>query len=157
MKKNNSLFSVHDLYGAKLLTHLRLKFIHLNEHKFRYGFNDKINPMCACGTEGETTEHFLLQCHFYSALRLKLFENLEKVDQNFLNLNEKDQVNVLLYGYQINKRKSFDQSILSNFISYVKATAWFDKAMVSFKQRIMRPITSQWCDQKELESIKHLR
>ena len=40
--------------------------------------------------------------NIYSALRLELYENLEKVDLNYLNLNEKDQVNVLLYRYQIN-------------------------------------------------------
>ena len=68
--------------------------------------------MCACGTEVETAEHFLLRCHFYSTLRLELFENLEKIDLNFLNLNENDQINVLLYGYQINKPKSFNQGIL---------------------------------------------
>ena len=48
--------------------------------------------MCACGTEVETTEHLLLRCRLYSALKLELFENLEKIDPNFLNLNEKDQV-----------------------------------------------------------------
>ena len=79
--------------------------------------------MCACGIEVETAEDFLLRCHFYSALRLELFENLEKIDPNFLNLNERDQVNVLLYSYQISKHKSFDQNILNNVISYVKATA----------------------------------
>ena len=68
--------------------------------------------MCACRTEVETIEHFLSRCHLYSALRLEVFENLEKIDPNFLNLNKKDQVNVLLYGYQINKLKSFNQSIL---------------------------------------------
>ena len=59
---------------------LRLKFSHLYEHKFRHRFNDTINPMCGCGTEVETTEHFLLQCHLYPALRLELLENLEKID-----------------------------------------------------------------------------
>ena len=44
-KRENSLFSVHDPLGAKLLTRLRLKYSHLNEHKFRHGFNDTINPM----------------------------------------------------------------------------------------------------------------
>ena len=114
------MFSVHDPLGAKLLTRLRLKFSHLNEHKFRHGFNDTINSICACGTEVETTEHFLLRCHFYSTLRLELFENLEKVDPNFLNLNEKDQLNVLLYGYQISKPKSFNQSILKNLLHTYK-------------------------------------
>ena len=51
--------------------------------------------MSACGTEVETTEQFLLRCHFYSALRLELLEKVEKIDPNFLNLNEKDQVNLL--------------------------------------------------------------
>ena len=90
--------------------------------------------MCAYGTEVETIEHFLLRCHFYSTLRLELFQNLGKIDPNFKNLNKKDQVNVLLYGYQINKPKSFNQSILNDVISDVKATARFDKPLVSFKQ-----------------------
>ena len=123
-KKENSLFSVHDPLGTKLLTRLRLKFSHLNEHKFRHGFNDTINPMCACGTEVETTEHFLLRCHFYSTLRLELFENLEKIDPNFLNVNEKGQVNVLLFGYQMNKPKSFNQSILKNVSYFIRKSNW---------------------------------
>ena len=75
----------------KLLTSLRLQFSHLNEHKFRYGFSDTINPTCACGTEIETTEHFLLRRQFYSTQRLELFENLEKVEPNFLSLSAKNK------------------------------------------------------------------
>ena len=51
--------------------------------------------MCACGTEIETTEHFLLRCQFYITQRLELFENLkkveklEKVEPNFLSLSAK--------------------------------------------------------------------
>ena len=94
-KKENSLFFVYNSLVVKPLTCLRLKFSHLNEHKFRHGFKDTINAMSACGTEVETTEQFLLWCHFYSALRLELLEKVEKIDPNFLNLNEKDQVNLL--------------------------------------------------------------
>ena len=90
--------------------------------------------MCTCETEVKTTEHFLLRCHFYSTLRLELFENLEKIDPKFLDLNVKDHVNVLLYGYQINKPESFNQSILKSVISYIKATARFDRLLASFKQ-----------------------
>ena len=86
---------------------------------------------------------FLFRCHFYSALRSKLFESLENTDPIFLNLNKKDQVNFLLYSDQINKPKSFNQSIFNNVISYVKATVWFDKPLVSFKQWIERLVTSQ--------------
>ena len=45
----------------KLLTRLEIQFSHLNEHKYRHGFGDTINAMCACGSEAETTEHFLFK------------------------------------------------------------------------------------------------
>ena len=41
-KKENSLFSIHNPGGVKLLTRPRLHLSHLNEHKFRHGFEDKI-------------------------------------------------------------------------------------------------------------------
>ena len=99
-KKENSIFSIYDPLGVKLLTRLRLQFSHLNEHKFRHGFGDTINAMCACGSEVETTEHFLLRCHLYSPQRLELTENLLKVEASFLNLNVKDKVSFLLYDSQ---------------------------------------------------------
>ena len=82
-KHGNSLFSVYDPLGEKFLTRLRLKFSHLKEHKFRRGFADTINPMYACGADVETTEHFLLHCHFYSTQRLELFDNLERANPDF--------------------------------------------------------------------------
>ena len=54
-KKENSIFSIYNPLGVKLLTRLRLQFSHLNGHKFRHGFGDTINAMCACGSEVETT------------------------------------------------------------------------------------------------------
>ena len=83
-KKKNSIFLIYDPLGVKLLTCLRLQFSHLNEHKFRNGFGDTINAMCACGSEVGTTEHFLLRCHLCSSQRLELFENLKKLTQVFL-------------------------------------------------------------------------
>ena len=50
-KKEKSLFSIYDPLGVELLTCRRLQFSHLNEHKFRHGFGDTINAMCACGVK----------------------------------------------------------------------------------------------------------
>ena len=72
-KKENSLFCISDPVGVKLLTSLRLQFSHLHEHKFIHGLSDSINLMCACETEIETTDHFLLHCQFYRTQRLELF------------------------------------------------------------------------------------
>ena len=80
--------------------------------------------MCACGSEVETTEHFLLRCHLYSPQRLELFENLEKVDASFLNLNVKAKVNFLLYGSQ-----SAISKILKFVINYIKETGRFDRPL----------------------------
>ena len=71
-KYGNSLFSVYDPLGEKLLRCLKLIFSHTKEHKFRHGFADMINPMCASRAEDENTEHFLLHCHFYSTQRSEL-------------------------------------------------------------------------------------
>ena len=40
--KENSIFVIHDTKVLKLLTHLRLKFNHLNEHKFKHGLRDQL-------------------------------------------------------------------------------------------------------------------
>ena len=133
-KKENSLFSICDPLGVKLLTCLRLQLSHLNEHKFRHGFNDTVDPFCACRNDIETTEHFFLRCHFYSAQRKELFKSLEKLDPYFLKLNPKNQVLVLLYGSQINDSKSFNRDILKNVIIYIKATARFDRPLINVNQ-----------------------
>ena len=91
---------------------LRIQFSHLNKHKFGHGFSDTISPMCACGMELETTEHFFFHCHLYSTQRLERFENFKKVNSNFFNLNEKEQVNTSLHSSQTNHSVCAHQEIL---------------------------------------------
>ena len=50
-----------------------------NKQNFRHGLLTT-NPMCACGTEIETTEYFFLHSQFYSTQRLELFKSLKKDD-----------------------------------------------------------------------------
>ena len=131
-EKENSLFCIFDPLGVNLLTRLKLQFSHFNEHKFRQSFSDTINPMCACGTEVETTEHFFSRCQFYINQRLELFENLKKVEPHFLSLSAKNQVLILLYGAQTNNSESLNHKILKNVISYLKATTRFDRPVTDF-------------------------
>ena len=129
------MFSVYDPLGVKLLTCLRLQFSHLNKHKFRHGFSDRINPMCACGTKIKTTKikttknktakHFFLRCHFYSTKDYSFLKALMKT-----NLNE-DQVNTLLYGSQTNDSKCANQEILKFVIACIKATTRFGRSLIS--------------------------
>ena len=48
--------------------------------------------MFACGAKVETTKYFLFRFYFCSTQRLELFENLEKVEPNFLSLSLKNQL-----------------------------------------------------------------
>ena len=63
--KQKSLFAIHDPAGIKLLSKLRLKFSHLNEHKFRHNFKDALSPLCDCGSETEPTDHSFMRCLFF--------------------------------------------------------------------------------------------
>ena len=85
--------------------------------------------MCICGSEVETTEHFLLRCHLYSPQRLELFENLEKVDSSFLNLKVKEKVSFLLCVSQSATSKCSNHEILKAVIKYIKEIVPFDRPL----------------------------
>ena len=56
----NSIFNIHNPYGIKFLTRLRLGLSHLCAHKFRHCFQNILNPLC-------TVVMILKQQHFFSS------------------------------------------------------------------------------------------
>ena len=72
----NSVFSVADTYGIKLLTRLHVGLSHLREHKFRHNFQGIINPLCYCNVEIELTSHFFLRCQNFINPRNNLMNKL---------------------------------------------------------------------------------
>ena len=62
----NSIFDISNPHVIKLLTRLRLGLSHLNDHKFKYGFNDTINPIYICGGDIESINHFFIHCPEFS-------------------------------------------------------------------------------------------
>ena len=69
----NSIFDIHNPYGIKLLTRLRLGLGHLNEHQFKHGFNDKTKDICICGGDIESINHLFLHCPEYFEASLTTF------------------------------------------------------------------------------------
>ena len=59
---SNSVYNCHNLRGICLITRLRLGLRHLREHKFKHGFQNTSNPLCGCGDDVGSTEHFILHC-----------------------------------------------------------------------------------------------
>ena len=117
--KENSVFAINDTKGLKLLTSLRLNFSHLNEHKFRHGFKDTVDPICKCGVETETTLHFLLRCSLYSNIRTELLDDIYTVDSPLTNYPDEKLLNILLYGLEYFTVRT-NQSILKSTIKFLK-------------------------------------
>ena len=77
----NSIFYFYNQNGIKLLTRLRLGLSHLNEHKFKHGFNDTINPICIFGGDIDSINHFFFHFPKYCEARKTLFDNIESIDK----------------------------------------------------------------------------
>ena len=77
--------------GGKLLTHFKLNFSHLKEHKLTHGF--------------------------YSTRRYELFDNLEKANSDFRNVSDKDQVPSKSNSSKPYTSENFNQ----NVIKFVKS------------------------------------
>ena len=126
----NSIFDIYNPYGIKLLTRLRLGLRHLNEHKFKHGFNDTINPICICGGDIESINHFFLQCPEYCEARQTLFDNFQRIDKMLLSQNESLSTHLLLYGDP--KRNSIvNASFLSSAIEFILSLGRFNDMLFS--------------------------
>ena len=121
----NRIYNVHDPVGLKFLTRLRLSFSHLREHKFKYNFQDTLNPLCSCSLTVESTEHFFLCCLNFNQQRQILLNSLNNLGINIATYHNKDLVNLLLYG-----NSNFDDlknhRVLLATISFLTSSNRFD-------------------------------
>ena len=124
------IYGIHNLIGLKFLTRLRLGLSHLREHKFRHEFLDTLNPLCSCYIEPETTTHYLLRCHFFSAHRKVLFDALHDIDQNMTtNITDERLTKILLYG---NSSLDFEKNatLINAVIHYILSSERFNEDLI---------------------------
>ena len=116
----NSIFNIHNPYGIKLLTRLRLGLSHLCDYKFRHCFQDTLNPLCDCGNDTETITHFFLHCPSFHTARQNLLNNIRNINDQILSHGE-DQ---LIYGNHkcINFNLTVNRLILNATIEYLIST-----------------------------------
>ena len=93
----NSLFNSHNPKGIKFITRLWLGLSHLREYKFKYSFQNSLNPFCNCGMDIELTAHYLLHCPRYIIERRTLLSTIENTDNNLLDLSEPILMKTLLF------------------------------------------------------------
>ena len=79
-----SFFNWCNLKGIRLITPLRLELSHLCEHKFKYNFQNCLNPLCNCSSSIESTSHFLLRCLIFNDKRHTPLNTLSNIDCKML-------------------------------------------------------------------------
>ena len=72
-----------------------------------------------------------MPCHFYYIQRFELFNNINKAEPSFTQLDTKEQVNILLYGYPLNKSDTSNQDIIKILINIFGR---FDKRLINLNQ-----------------------
>ena len=106
-----------------MITGIRLRFSHLHEHEHRRNF--PVSPICTCGTEPETTGHFLLRCQRFSQIQSDMLNNaceLAKTDTNLLS--DELLTKLLLYGdHAFND--TLNQLILQGTITFIRLSERF--------------------------------
>ena len=129
-KMENSLFSNHNPVDVKLLTRLRLKLSHLNEHKFRHDFEDTITPVCSWNTEIKVMTTTSCVAIFILLKDLNSLIILIKLTLFFFffffKLSATDQDNILLYGYSSNNPISLNKDITKLVINFFIKSGCFD-------------------------------
>ena len=128
--KPNSFFNCCNLKGIRLITRLRLDLSHLREHKFKYNFQNCLNPLCSCGSRIESTSHFLLHCPIFRDKRHTFLSTLNIIDSKLLESNDSylTQTQTLLSG-----STSFDSEtdtlVLNATIDHILSTEIFEEPL----------------------------
>ncbi len=101
LRSPNPVHSFEMGYANIHHTRLRLGLSHLRAHLFTY--NLVPNPICGCGLEAETTEHYVLRCPTFGAARIEMYHTMiDILDHNLLTALRRDSdiVNLFLYGHK---------------------------------------------------------
>ena len=80
----NPVCNCHNLKGLKFITRLKLGLNYLKEYKFKYSFQDTINPFSTCGLDIESNEHFLLHCLQFVNERRTLLSTIDNINYKLL-------------------------------------------------------------------------
>jgi len=119
-------FGITDRHGIKQISRLRVGHSDLRAHRFPKSFNCA-SPICSCGVENETVDHYLLRCSNFSGPRVLLTNAINSIlpSSTLSVLNPNELVDILLYGSST--------LIYSRSKALIQATIRFVKQSKRFK------------------------
>ena len=122
----NSVYNFHNPKGLEFITRLRIGLSYLREHKFKHSFQDTINPLCNCGLDIESTEHFLLHCPQFVNERRTLLSTIGNINYKLLENTDSVLTQTLLFD-----NTSFDitdnTKILNATTNFILLTKRFEE------------------------------
>ena len=86
--------------------------------------------MCSCGSEPETTAHFLLRCQNHVMNRSKLLKNAYNLDQTLRNYDDDHLIHTLLYGSEKFNLNFNNKDIIKLTVCYLENTERFDENLI---------------------------
>ena len=102
---------------------------HLCYHKFKYNFQDSLNPLCNCGLISESTSHYLLRCPLFVEERKTFLSKTKSINHKFLEQDDSALTQTLLFGDPASSVET-NTLVLNATIQFVLSTKGFDKALL---------------------------
>ena len=84
--RSNDAFNVSHPKGLIFLTRLRVGISHLIDLKFKQRFLDTLDPICVCGLDIDTLNHFFLDCPRFTNENQNL--KIERIIPNIFRKND---------------------------------------------------------------------
>ena len=93
-----SVIFCNNLKGVQLLTSLKLRLSHLQQHKFKHNFHNILNTICICIKDFETLCIYLLHYSIYTNEIEALLNIIQGIDNSILEFGDSHIGKDLLHG-----------------------------------------------------------
>ena len=107
---------------------VRLGLNHLSKQKFKYNFQEFLNPLCNCGHGIASETHFFLHSPLFTNERCTLLSTISSIDCNLLNNTDFLSTQILPFG-NLSFNSNTNLETLNATIDYILSTKRFDEAL----------------------------
>ena len=107
---------------------VRLGLNQLSKHKFKYNFQEFLNPLCNCGHGIASETHFFLHSPLFTNERCTLLSTISSIDCNLLNNTDFLSTQILPFG-NLSFNSNTNLETLNATIDYILSTKRFDEAL----------------------------
>ena len=94
-------------------------------YKFKHNFQDSVDPLCSCGNDIKSTDHFFLHWPNFTTQRQILLNKLKSINASIMGENENSDVRTLLFG-RPDFNHSSNKEIINATISFILTTERFN-------------------------------